>query len=413
MRTPRALVTGLGVISPNGTGLQNFWESCVRGRSGIGVIPGIELTHDPPVRVAGRVTDFSPSDALTASEVRRTSRHMQFAAVAIDEAIRSSNLDLSKVDPERVSLCLGNAIGSISDMVAQVRNYDGGGWRSCDPFVTIKSFPYMTTSWLTVRLGIRGHASTSVTACTAGTEAIGTALNLIRAQKASVVIAGGTEAWLDDCSLAGFALLRAFTKSSNPSTASRPFDKDRDGCVPGEGAAFVVIEDADHALGRDATILGEIAGFAANCDGYNLLAPRDSGEDAARCIAAALVDAGLSVEDVDLISSHATSTVRNDASEAAAIMSVFGDGGKAIPVTALKSMTGHCLAASGAIETLATIMSINTGIIPPVVGLTQRDPRCELDLSSSPRTGQVHIAVKNSFALGGHNACLVIRKYVE
>jgi 3-oxoacyl-[acyl-carrier-protein] synthase II len=404
-----AVITGLGVVSPIGMGLDAFWASCVEGRSGTG-----PLTQAPaeklPVKVAGEIDDFDPTTVLSRKEVRRTSRFVQLAYAAVNESLEHAGLDISDLDPTRVGVVLGNAGGSIVTLVNELSVYNEKGYSYCDPLVFGKTFPYMAATIIALKLGIRGYTSTCVTACSASTEAIGIAANLVKSGTIDVAIAGGTEAWLSDLPLMTLGLLRVFTTADvPPETASRPFDRTRDGFVPAEGAGAIVIESSAHAKRRGAEPLAAILGFGATNDAYHFTAPHPDGRDSARAMELALADAGCRAEDVSYVSAHATSTKVGDSAESRAIMHALGKRAFDTPVSALKSMTGHCIAASGAIEVVASVMAIQTGVVPPTINLANPDPECPLDyVPNTSRRASVDIVLKNSFAMGGQNVCLVL-----
>ena len=407
----RAVVTGMGAFTPLGNSVSEFWQGCLEGRSGIGPVSLFDASSYPS-RITGEVRGFDPQDYMDRRDARRMARFSQFAVAAAREAIQDAELKLDRVDEGRVGVVLGNGIGGLGDSqeAADIIR-DKGGMR-IDPFFLPKMLPNMAAAQLSLTFGIKGYSNTVATACAAGTQAIGDAMDIIRAGRADVVITGGAEAALCELGLSGFAVIRALsTRNDEPERASRPFDADRDGFVAAEGAAIFILESLEHAQRRNAHILAELAGFGACNDAYHLTAPSADGEGAVRAMQWALDDAGVAPGDVDYINAHGTSTKLNDAAETMAIKKVFGEMSYRIPISATKSMVGHSFGASGAIEVVACIQTLRTGTIHPTVNYESPDPDCDLDyVPNQSRAADVSVILKNSFGFGGQNACLVFKR---
>lgn len=408
----RVVVTGMGAITPVGNSVGDFWESCLQGKSGIGPLTRFEPTGYP-VRIAGEVKGFDPREYMDRREARRMAPFSQFAIAATRQALDQAELDLDGVDRDRVGVLIGNGIGGIRETEEAVRGMERtGDWR-IDPFFFPKMLPNMAAAHIALFYGARGYNNTVITACAAGTQAIGDSLDLVRSGRADVVITGGSEAGLSEVGLCGFAVIRALSqRNDEPEKASRPFDAERDGFVASEGAGIVVLEDLDHARRRHAPILAELSGYGACNDAFHVVAPSEDGDGAMRAMKLALDDAGVSPSEVDYINAHGTSTKLNDASETLAIKRIFGEDAYRIPVSATKSMVGHSFGAAGAIECVASIQSIATGTIHPTANYTHPDPECDLDyVPEGPRRADVRVVLKNSFGFGGQNACLVFKRF--
>ncbi len=410
----RVVVTGMGAITPLGLNVREFWEACVQGRSGVGPLTAVDATNYP-VKIAAEVRGFDPSAYIEHKEARRMARFTQLAIAAMQEAVAEAGLDMSKEDPARVGVLIGNGNGGYPNTDEAVRTIMTKGGNRIDPFYMVKMLPNMAAANIAMRLQAKGYNSTVTTACAASTQAMGEALEVIRRGKADVMITGGTESGLCELGLAAFSIMKALsTRNDEPEKASRPFDKERDGFVSGEGAAILVIEELEHARRRGAPILAEFAGYAATSDAYHVVAPCADGEGAARCMLFALEDAGVRPEEVDYINAHGTSTPLNDLSETIAIKRAFGEYAYRIPISSTKSMVGHTLGASGAIESLACIKTIQTGIIHPTINQEVPDPECDLDyVPNVARKADVRVVLKNSFGFGGQNACLVFKRFEE
>jgi 3-oxoacyl-[acyl-carrier-protein] synthase II len=413
----RVVVTGMGGLTCLGNSVAEFWQGCLEGRSGIDTLSLIkpEVYMNYPAHISGEVRGFEPTDYMDRRDARRMARFSQLAVAATRQAIEDAGLDLNRVDRERVGVLMGNGIGGMPNTDAAMRTILSRGGMRLDPLFLPKMLPNMAAAQVSMIFGARGFNSTTITACAASTQALGEARDVIRLGRADVMLAGGTEAGISELGMSGFSVMRALsTRNDDPQKASRPFDAGRDGFVAAEGSAMLVLESLKHARARGARILAEIVGFASCNDGYHLVAPPPDGEGAVRTMRWALEDAGLQPEDVDYINAHGTSTPLNDVSETLAIKSVFGEHAYRIPVSSTKSMIGHAFGASGALESLACVMTLQTGIIHPTINQEQADPECDLDyVPNEPRGADVRIILKNSFGFGGQNACLVFKRFEE
>jgi 3-oxoacyl-[acyl-carrier-protein] synthase II len=408
----RVVVTGMGAITPLGNSVSEFWEGCLEGRSGIGPVTQFDATGYPS-RIAGEVIGFEPLDYMEKRDARRMSRFSQFGVAASRQALEMAELDLEKEDRARVGVILGNGIGGLTNIEEAVHTIREKGGMRIDPFFMPRMLPNMAAAQLSLVLGVKGYSNTVITACAAGTQAMGDSLDLIRAGRADVTLTGGTEAALCELGLCGFAVMRALsTRNEEPEKASRPFDAGRDGFVAAEGAGIFVFEELEHAQRRGAPIIAEIAGYAACNDAYHIVAPCADGEGATRAMTWAMEDAGVTPEEVDYINAHGTSTRLNDSAETLSIKRAFGEQAYRVPVSATKSMVGHSFGAAGAVECVACLETIRNGIIHPTINYENPDPECDLDyVPNQARRADVNVALKNSFGFGGQNACLVFRRY--
>jgi 3-oxoacyl-[acyl-carrier-protein] synthase II len=410
----RVVITGMGAITPLGLTVQDFWQGCIEGRSGIVPITKFDCSNYP-VRINGEVFGFDPKNYMEHRETRRTARFAQFAVAAAHDAIADANLDLDNEDRARVGVLVGNGNGGFQNTEEAMRTLIEKGGMRIDPFYILKMLPNMAAAHVALQFGLQGHNNTTITACAASTQAIGEAMEVVRRGRADVMLAGGAESAITELGLAGFSVMRALsTRNDEPTKASRPFDKDRDGFVASEGAAMLVLETLEHARARGARILAEVAGYGASSDAYHQVAPCEDGAGAARAMAWALKDAGVKPEEVDYINAHGTSTVLNDVAETRGIKTVFGDYAYKVPLSSTKSMIGHVLGGSGSLESVACVMTIQTGVIHPTVNLDEPDPACDLDyVPHKARKADVKTILKNSFGFGGQNACLVFKKFEE
>ncbi|HPE35920.1 MAG TPA: beta-ketoacyl-ACP synthase II [Spirochaetales bacterium] len=411
MEKRRVAVTGLGVVSPIGNDVPTFWEAVKAGKSGIGPVTCVDAS-EVASKIAGEVKDFDPSKRMDAKEARKMDRFSQFAIYAAMEAMEDAGLAKDDLDTYLTGVCLGTGQGgSTSIEEAFVRMCDRGPGR-IPPMTVVKSLANFGAANIALNVGARGPCQCIVTACAAGTDAIGTGLRWIRDGHADVVFAGGSEACITKLGLGAFSMIQALsTRNDDPSKASRPFDKDRDGFVMAEGAGVLVLEDWDHAEKRGARIYCELAGFGTTCDAHHLTAPDPEGMGVARAITLALADAGLKPEDVDHISAHGTSTPLNDPIETKAIKHAFGQHAYQLAVSSIKSMTGHCIGGAGGIESVASVLSIRDQYYPPTINLEHPDPECDLDyVPNVGRNGPVRAVVKNSMGFGGQNAVIVFKK---
>jgi len=410
----RVVVTGMGAITPIGNSVREFWSSALEGKSGIDILTSFDHSAYP-IHIAGEVKDFDPEQHMDRREARRMGRFSQFAIAATQEALQNADLALDKTDRNRVGVLLGNGIGSINDTQAAVLHMSQKeDWR-IDPFFFPKMLPNMAAAHVSLMFGAKGYSNTVITACAAGTQAIGDAMDVIRAGRADVVITGGAEAALSQVGLCGFAVIRALSnRNEDPHHASRPFDAERDGFVAAEGAGIFILENLAHARKRNAPIVAELAGYGSTNDANHVVAPCADGEGAMRAMQCALDDAGVEPAEVDYINAHGTSTKLNDASETAAIKRTFGEDAYRLPISSTKSMVGHSFGAAGGIESIAAVQAIATGTIHPTANYEFPDPECDLDyVPNKPREADVRVVLKNSFGFGGHNACLVFKRYED
>ncbi|NLW24184.1 MAG: beta-ketoacyl-ACP synthase II [Clostridia bacterium] len=414
MSKKRVVVTGLGVISPVGSGKEKFWENLIAGNSGIGPITKFDAS-EMPTRIAGEVKDFNVLDFIDKKEARRMDLFTQYAVSAAKMAVNDSKLDLEKVDLTRVGVILGSGIGGISTLEEQHKLLLEKGPSRVSPFMTPMMIVNMAAGQISIHLGAKGPNFTVVTACASGTNAIGDAFKYIQRGDADIVLTGGTESSITPLSFAGFCSMKALsTRNDEPTKASRPFDKKRDGFVMGEGSAILVLESLEHALKRNAPIYAEVLGYAATADAHHITAPAPDGEGAARAMALAIQDAQIKPSDIDYINAHGTSTELNDKYETLAIKDVFGEASKNVLISSTKSMTGHLLGAAGAIELAAVCLAIKDDIVPPTINYEYPDPDCDLDyVPNKARKKVINYAMSNSLGFGGHNASIVLSKFKE
>lgn len=408
----RIVVTGLGVVSPFGTGIAPFWEGLAAGRSAIGRITHFDASGFP-CQIAGEVPDFEPQAFLDAKEARRMSRSSQLAVAAARMAVEAAGLRIDAGTSEEIGTLIACGTLSMPDVEQAVTTMVQRGGMKISPFFIPAALPHMPSSQVAIQLGLRGHTSAISTACAAGAQAIGEAAAVIRRGDAEVMLAGGTEAPITALSLGAFCVMRALSTSGNeePQRASRPFDARRDGFVPGEGAAVLVLERLSSARRRGAPILAEVAGYGASSDAFHVTAPDPEGHGAAQAMRKALQSARIDPQQVDYINAHATSTPTGDIAETRAIRQVFGEYAFSVPISANKSMIGHLTGAAGAVEAAATILTLQHGLIPPTINQEHPDPECDLDyVPNVARPAQLAIALSNSFGFGGVNAVLVFRK---
>ena len=410
----RVVITGMGAITPLGQTPDAFWANLLAGKPGIGPMTLCDAT-DYPCRIAGEVRDFDPTQYIDGKEARRMARFSQLAVAAGLTAVESAGLDISQEDPYRVGVVLGNGNGGFPTLEDNCRVLAEKGGMRMTPFFFPMVLPNMAAANLSRYVGAHGYNSTATTACAASNQAIGQALDVIRRGSADVILAGGTEAGISQLGLAGFAVMRALsTRNDEPEKASRPFDANRDGFVPSEGSAILVLESLEHAQKRNAAIIGEIVGFGCTSDAGHLVQPEETGASAAEAMKQALLDAGLGLDQVDYINAHGTSTPLNDALETVAIKRLFGDLAYKIPISSTKSMIGHSLGASGSLEAIACLKSINDGKVHPTINYQEADPACDLDyVPNQARSLDVKVVLSNAFGFGGQNACLVFRRFEQ
>ncbi len=408
----RVVVTGLGAVTPLGTGVEEFWQGLIEGKSGVGPITRFDAS-ELPTRIAAEVRTFDPLDFLDRKEARRMDRFTQYAAAAAIMAKENSGLSIDGDEAERVGVLIGSGIGGIETLEEQCRTLYERGPNRVSPFMVPMMIPDMASGQVSILLGAKGHNSCTMTACATGANAIGDAFRIIERGDAVAMITGGAEAAISKLAMAGFCAAKTLsTRNDEPTRASRPFDLERDGFVMGEGAGILVLEELNHALDRGATILAEIVGYGATGDAYHITSPSPEGDGASRAMSAALSDAGLKPTDIGYINAHGTSTTLNDVFETLAIKRVFGDYAYKVPISSTKSMTGHLLGAAGGIESIASIQVIRNGVVPPTINYENPDERCDLDyVPNAARQTDVRVVMSNSFGFGGHNAVLVFARY--
>ncbi len=411
MSKKRVVVTGLGALSPLGNDAETSWKNAIGGVSGIGPITRVE-SDEYPAKVAAELKDFNIENYMDKKEARKMDRFTQYAVVAAKMAVQDAGLNITDEIAPRVGVWVGSGIGGLETLESQFEIFLTKGPRRVSPFFVPMMIPDMATGQISIALGAKGVNSCTVTACATGTNSIGDAFKVIQRGDADAMITGGTEAPLTRMSFAGFSANKALSTNPDPKTASRPFDKNRDGFVMGEGAGIIVLEELEHALARGAKIYGEIVGYGSTGDAYHITAPAQDGEGGARAMQEAIKDAGIKPEEIDYINAHGTSTYYNDKYETKAIKTVFGDHAYKLAVSSTKSMTGHLLGAAGGIEAIFSVMAIKDGIIPPTINIETPDEECDLDyVPDKAREQDVNIVLSNSLGFGGHNATLIFKKY--
>ena len=411
----RAVITGMGVVSPLGNTVEGYWSGLVSGRSGIGPISLCDATPFP-CKVAGEVNDFDPTEYMEVKEAKRMARFSQLAVAAARLAMEDSGLETAKIDEERMGVVMGNGNGGFPTTEENARVLSQKGGMKVSPYFIPMVLPNMAAANVSRIFGLKGYSSTVVTACAAGTQGVGEAAEVVKRGVADVVLGGGTEAGICQLGLGGFNVMKALSSKRNdePETASRPFDAERDGFVPAEGAAILVIESLVHAKNRGANILAEVIGLGVSSDAYHTVQPDENGSGAARAMKFALAGAKIGPGEIDYINAHGTSTPKNDFSETLAIKTVFGERSYSIPISSTKSMIGHSMGAAGALEAVVCVKTIQAGEIHGTINYEHPDPRCDLDyVPNVSRKQQVDTAISNSFGFGGQNASLVIRRFEE
>lgn len=412
MQRQRVVVTGMGLITPVGTGVEAFWASLREGRSGVRAITRFDASPFP-TRIAAQVDDFDPLRYMDRRDARRMDRFVQMALAAARMALEDANLRLEDCDRDQVGITMGTGIGGIHTLVEQMGVMAEKGPDRVSPFFIPMMIANMAGGQLAIALAARGPNTTHVTACAASANAIGDAFRILQRGEAQVMLTGGSEGCLVPIALAGFCAMKALSeRNDEPARASRPFDAQRDGFVMGEGAGVLVLEALPFALARGARILAEVVGYGMTGDAYHITAPPPDGNGGARAMRRALADAGLEPADVDYINAHGTATPQGDAAETAAIRAVFGEHAYRIPVSSTKSMTGHLLGAAGVVELAACILAIRDGVVPPTINYEYPDPECDLDyVPNRARPHPVRVALSNSFGFGGQNATLIVKRY--
>jgi len=402
----------MGALTPLGNSVGEFWDNLVAGKSGIAPLTLVD-TSPYPTKIGGEVRGYDPTQFVDKKDARRMARFSQLAVGAAAQALTDAKLDMASEGRERIGVLLGTGIGGFPETEEQGRILLSKGGMRMSPFFIPMILPNMATANVSRVFGATGFSNTTITACAAGTQAIGEARDAIVRGRADVMITGGTEAGICELGLGGFCTIQALTRrNDDPTHASRPFDAKRDGFAPSEGSAVLILEREDRAVARGARIYGEVAGYSASSDAFHLVQPPEDGAGAARAMKWALQDAGVTVNEIDYINAHGTSTPLNDAAETRAIPLVFGERAKGVPISSTKSMIGHSLGASGALEAVVAFKTINEGVIHPTANYEEPDPLCDLDyVPQKARKADVKTVLSNSFGFGGQNACLVVRRY--
>ncbi len=413
MNKRRVVITGLGALAPNGNSVPQYWDSLVSGKSGIGYITAFD-TENLSVKIAGELSNFDAQDHFDRKELRKLDPFTVYHMVSSSEAITQAGLT-QNIDMDRVGVIIGSGVGGIQTLEDQCNTYSSRGQRRVSPFFVPRMIANIAAGNLAIKYGFKGPNQTIISACASGTDAIGLAARTIQYGDADAMITGGTEASITGLTISGFANIKALsTRNEDPESASRPFDAERDGFVLGEGSASIVLEELSHAEKRGASILAEFVGYGSTDDAFHITQPSEGGKGAIKAMQNALDDANLSVNDIDYINAHGTSTPFNDKTESAAITSLFGDHTKKLKVSSTKSMVGHALGASGALEAIACIQAIQNDILPPTINYNNPDPECTLDyVPNNSQKSTINAAMSNSFGFGGHNGVIVIKKWGE
>ncbi|MHB9155829.1 MAG: beta-ketoacyl-ACP synthase II [Endomicrobiales bacterium] len=408
----RVVISGLGVVAASGIGKEAFWDNTVKGRSFARKITRFDASNHPS-QIAAEIDNFDPRDFVDPRQIRRTDLSTQYALAAAKLAVKDARLVLANEDLERMGVVVGIAVGGMDFAEKQFESYRTGGLRSISTYTTIAVFCCAPVGQISIDLGIKGYNNAISTGCTAGTVSIGTAFNVIKQGLADVILAGGTDAPISPLTMYSFCIIRALsTRNHEPEKASRPFDKERDGFVMGEGAGIVVLEELGHALKRNAPIYAEVTGYGTTCNAFHMTAPAPDGEQSARAMRQAMSDAGITPEQVDYLQCHGSSTQLNEKTETMAIKKAFGSHAYTLPVSSLKSMIGHPLGAAGAFQTITNCLALENGIIPPTINYEYPDPECDLDcVPNVARTKALRIVMQNSAGFSGVNAALLLEKY--
>ncbi|MEJ2049479.1 MAG: beta-ketoacyl-ACP synthase II [Calditrichota bacterium] len=409
----RVVITGMGAVTPIGNSVKEFWDGMMAGKSGADMIKKFDATQYA-TKFACEVKDFCPAeDVISPKELKRIDLFAQFAIVAAEEAIRDSGLDFEKVNRERAGVIIGSGIGGIMSFEEEHKKYLNGGPRRVSPFFIPQMIIDIAAGHVSIKYGLKGPNYASVSACATASHNIGNAFKTIQRGDADLMISGGSEAAICPMGVAGFNAMKAIsTRNDDPQKASRPFDKNRDGFVMGDGAGIVVLEELEHAKKRGAAIYAEMRGIGFTADAHHITAPSPGGEGAVRAMHLCLADGGLNIEDVQYINAHGTSTPYNDKSESEAIKTLFGEYAYKLNVSSTKSMVGHLLGAAGGVELIASVLAINNGMIPPTINYEEPDPDCDLNYTpNQPVEKKVKAAISNTFGFGGHNAVLSVSEY--
>ena len=408
----RVVITGLGAITPIGKNLEDYWEGLLQGRNGVGQITLFDASKHA-CQIAAEVKDFDPHEYLDKKDAKRMDRFAQFGVCASKQALADADFVIDELNADRVGVLIGTGVGGLKTMEEQNENLITKGPRKVSPFTIPMMISNMAAGLTAIHTGAKGPNSCTVTACAAGSHAIGDAFRIIQSGYATAMLCGGAEAAVTPLSFAGFCSAKAVsTRNDDPLHASRPFDRDRDGFVMGEGSGILFLEELEHALARGAKIYAEIVGYGMTCDAYHMTSPVPGGQGATKAMELALADGGLTPEDIDYINAHGTSTQANDSTETQAIKKALGEEARKVAISSTKSMTGHLLGGSGGIEAVAVAMAIANDRVPPTINLAHPDPECDLDyIPNESRELQVNAALSNSFGFGGHNVTLAFKKY--
>ncbi len=414
MESRRVVITGMGLISSLGNTVERFWANLLSGKSGIDRIQAFDVS-EYPTKIAAEVRDFDPLEVLDRKEARHMDRFTQFAVVAAQKAVEDAELKMEDENPEEIGVYIGSGIGGIATFEEQHRVLLERGPRRVSPHFIPMMIANMASGQVSIRFGVRGPNSAPVTACASSSHAIGDAMRFIQRGEAEVMIAGGAEATITPLALASFCSARAMsTRNDEPTRASRPFDKERDGFVMGEGAGILILESLDHAQRRGAKIYAELVGYGMSGDAYHVTAPHPEAEGARLAMLRALKDAGMRPEEIDYINAHGTSTPMNDQTETQAVKKVFAEHAYQLAISSTKSMTGHLLGAAGAVEAIASALALREQVIPPTINYEFPDPECDLDyVPNQARPAKIQTAMSNSFGFGGHNATIILKRWSE
>lgn len=406
----RVVITGMGAVTPIGNNVSETWSSVKEGKCGIAPITHYDTT-DRKVKVAGEVKELNLEDYVDKKELRKMDRFCAFALIAADEAVKDANISFEE-ESDRCGVLVSSGIGGLGTIEKEHAKGEEKGFDRISPYFIPAAISNMAAGRIAIEHGIHGMCSCVVTACAGGTNAIGDSFRHIRDGYADVMVCGGTESCITEFGIGGFTSLKALSQTEDPMRASIPFDKERNGFVMGEGAGILILEELSHALSRNAKIYGEVVGYGANCDAYHITAPSSDGSGAAKCMELAMKDADITPDKVDYINAHGTSTSMNDKCETLAVKKAFGKHADKIMMSSTKSMTGHLLGASGAIEAVITTMALKDGFVPATINYSVPDEECDLDIvANEGRNCELEYAMSNSLGFGGHNACLVFKKY--
>ena len=406
----RVVVTGLGAVTPIGNSVADYWDALTSGRNGVAGITLFDASEHA-CRFAAEVKAFDPSGFIEPKDAKRWDRFSKFGVVATKQALADAGLEITPDNADRIGIIVGSGVGGLLTMETQAHVLEGKGPGRVSPFTVPMMIPNMATGLAAIAVGAKGPSSAVATACAAGSNAIGDAFRLLQLGKADAMLCGGAESAITPLGVAGFASAKALSfRNDDPATASRPFDRERDGFVIGEGAGMLVLETLSHAEARGATILAEVVGYGTTCDAHHITSPTPGGVGGAAAMRLALEDGGLSAAGVDYVNAHGTSTPANDSNETAAIKSALGDRALQIPVSSTKSMTGHLLGGSGGIEAVACVLALRHNVVPPTINYANPDPDCDLDVvPNTARDHKLETVLSNSFGFGGHNVCLAFR----